>query len=94
MRQSGRFRDEAQRPFRRQAQRLWRAVKSRRDRLANWLFDVGSRRGITWLEYNPLLFMYYHEKAMGDAPMVIRSFEERWPGAIRYYDVGAGTGVR
>ncbi len=37
--------------------------------------------------------MYYHEKAMGDAPVVIRSFEERWPRAMSYYDIGAGTGA-
>jgi SAM-dependent methyltransferase len=93
MKQLSRFRAQVQQALLRQAKRVWWAVAPARGRLGNWLSDIGSRRGITWLEYNPLLFMYYHEKGMMDAPVVIRSFEERWPRANRYYDVGAGTGA-
>ena len=93
VRQSSHFRAQVRQASLRQAKRLYWAVAPPRFRLGLWLSDLGSRRGIAWLEYNPLLFMYYHEKAMMDAGVVVRSFEERWPLATRYYDVGAGTGA-
>ena len=71
--------------------RVWWSTRPARTALATRLADVGARRGISWLEYNPLVFAYYHEKAVADAPVVIESFERLFPAASSYYDVGAGT---
>jgi SAM-dependent methyltransferase len=71
--------------------RLWERSRPRRTALAKRLGDLGTQRGISWLEYNPLVFLYLHEKASADAPVVIASFERVFPNATSYYDVGAGT---
>jgi SAM-dependent methyltransferase len=55
------------------------------------LSRFGARHGIGWLEYNPLVFMYFHEKAAADAPTVIGSLERLWSASSSYYDAGAGT---
>jgi hypothetical protein len=71
--------------------RIWWASRPTRTAWAKRLGDFGARRGIFWLEYNPLVFMYFHEKATADAPAVIDSFERIFSRAMSYYDVGAGT---
>lgn len=73
--------------------RIWRSSRRVRTRWATRLAKIGARRGISWLEYNPLAFGYFHEKAVADAPVVIESFERLFTGAVSYYDVGAGTGA-
>lgn len=75
------------------ASRIWWATRPTRTALAKRLADAGARRGLFWLEYNPLVFAYYHEKAAADAPVVIESFERVFPEAASYYDAGAGTGA-
>ena len=54
---------------------------------------LGERLGIGWLTYNPLVFLYYHEHASANAPMVARTFEEVFPEAGRFVDAGAGSGA-
>lgn len=76
--------------------RAWRvrsATRRTRTAVAKRLGDAGARTGLAWLEYNPLVFAYYHEKAAADAPVVIESLERAFPAAASYYDVGAGTGA-
>jgi hypothetical protein len=53
----------------------------------------GERLGIDWLTYNPLVFLYYHEHALANAPAVARTFEEVFPKARRFIDAGAGWGA-
>jgi SAM-dependent methyltransferase len=57
------------------------------------LSAVGQRLDIGWLTYNPVLIRWYHERAMADAPAVIRALERLAPGARRYADIGAGSGA-
>ncbi len=71
------------------AKQAWRQTV----RLGEWLSELGDRRRLSWLVYNPLIFMYWHRKAYVDAPVVIRSLERICPDASSYYDVGAGTGA-
>jgi hypothetical protein len=66
-------------------------LRTARVRWGERLSRFGARHGIGWLEYNPLVFMYFHEKAAADAPTVIGSFERLWPESRSYYDAGAGT---
>jgi SAM-dependent methyltransferase len=62
-------------------------------KLANILSRLGERLGIESLVYNPLIFLYYHEHAHASAPVVADTFEDVFPGARRYVDVGAGSGA-
>ena len=55
--------------------------------------QLGERLGIDWLTYNPLVFLFYHEHAVADAPTVARTFEEVFPKAGRFVDAGAGSGA-
>jgi len=55
--------------------------------------QLGERFGIQWLTYNPLVFLYFHECAVADAPAVVRTFEEVFPEAGRFVDAGAGSGA-
>lgn len=55
--------------------------------------QLGERFGIDWLIYNPLVFIYFHEHAVANAPAVVRTFEDVFPGAGRFVDVGAGSGA-
>lgn len=55
--------------------------------------EFGEKRGIGWLTYNPLLFVYYHYLARKNAPPMMRAISQVFPGAQRYVDVGAGSGA-
>lgn len=52
----------------------------------------GERFGQAWLVYNPLIFAQYHALARENAPGVIRSIDESFPGTKSLADIGAGTG--
>jgi SAM-dependent methyltransferase len=49
--------------------------------------------GIRWLEYNPWLFLTYHQLGLENSEGVARSFEELFPEARRFLDIGAGSGA-
>jgi SAM-dependent methyltransferase len=61
--------------------------------LAGKLSSLGERMGVGWLTYNPLQMLIYHRYALREAPGVIRAFEEVFPEAQRYVDVGCGSGA-
>jgi SAM-dependent methyltransferase len=61
--------------------------------LAGKLSSLGERTGVGWLTYNPLQMLIYHRYALREAPGVIRAFEEVFPQAQRYVDVGCGSGA-
>jgi SAM-dependent methyltransferase len=61
--------------------------------LAGSLSSLGERLGVGWLTYNPLQMLIYHRYAVREAPGVIRGFEEIFPRAQRYVDVGCGSGA-
>jgi SAM-dependent methyltransferase len=61
--------------------------------LAGRLSLLGERLGLGWLTYNPLQMLIYHHYAVREAPGIIRSFEEVFPEARRYVDVGCGSGA-
>jgi SAM-dependent methyltransferase len=63
----------------------WRAMRA--------ISSLGQRWDIDWLTYNPLLFAWYHLRARLDAPAVVETLGRLWPEAMRYLDVGAGTGT-
>jgi len=71
----------------------WLRARPIRMKIMNVSSQLGERLGIDWLTYNPLVFLYYHEHAVADAPMVARTFEEVFPEAKRFVDVGAGSGA-
>jgi SAM-dependent methyltransferase len=54
---------------------------------------LGERWNVQWLTYNPLLFGYYHRCAVIAADPVMRTFQNVFPTASRYLDVGAGSGA-
>jgi SAM-dependent methyltransferase len=61
--------------------------------LAGRLSLLGARLGLGWLTYNPLQMLIYHRYATRDAPKVVNSFEEVFPDARSYVDVGCGSGA-
>lgn len=61
--------------------------------LAGRLTSLGERLGIGWLTYNPLQMLIYHRYAVHEARDVIQGFEELFPEARRYVDVGCGSGA-
>jgi SAM-dependent methyltransferase len=61
--------------------------------LSGRLSSLGERIGVGWLTYNPVQMLIYHRYAVREAPGVIRSFEEMFPEARRYVDVGCGSGA-
>jgi SAM-dependent methyltransferase len=61
--------------------------------LAGGLSSLGERLGVGWLTYNPLQMLIYHRYAVREAPGVMRAFEEAFPQAQRYVDVGCGSGA-
>ena len=61
--------------------------------LAGRLSSLGERLGVGWLTYNPLQMLIYHRYAVREAPSVMRTFEEAFPQARRYVDVGCGSGA-
>jgi SAM-dependent methyltransferase len=61
--------------------------------LAGRLSSLGERLGLGWLTYNPLQMLIYHRYAVREAEGVIRSFEQLFPEAERYVDVGCGGGA-
>lgn len=69
------------------------ALRRRLLRLTQALSAMGARRRIAWLEYNPLLFIWYHRRAVADAPGVMRALGQEFSLAQRYVDVGAGSGA-
>jgi hypothetical protein len=75
------------------ARRAYRRSGGARMRVANILSGLGERLGIESLVYNPLIFLYYHEHAHASAPVVADTFEDVFPGAQTFVDVGAGSGA-
>lgn len=61
--------------------------------LAGALTSLGERFDLGWLTYNPLQMLIYHRHAVREAPGVIRSFEELFPEARTYVDIGCGSGA-
>ena len=62
-------------------------------RVGSALSKVGERFGIDSLTYNPLVFRYYHAHAVASAPVVADTFQDVFPAARRFLDVGAGSGA-
>jgi len=73
--------------------RLWLRARPIRMKVTKVSSQLGERFGIEWLTYNPLVFLYFHECAVADAPAVARTFEEVFPEAGRFVDAGAGSGA-
>lgn len=71
----------------------WLRVRPIRMKLTQVSSQLGEQLGIDWLTYNPLVFLYFHEHAVANAPVVARTFEEVFPEAGRFVDVGAGSGA-
>lgn len=61
--------------------------------LSGRLTSLGERLNVGWLTYNPLQMLIYHRYALREAPGVIQGFEELFPEARRYVDVGCGSGA-
>ncbi len=61
--------------------------------LGGFLTSLGERFDLGWLTYNPLQMLIYHRYAVRAAPGVIRSFEELFPEAQKYVDIGCGSGA-
>ncbi len=61
--------------------------------VAGRLSWLGERLGVGWLTYNPVQMVIYHRYAVREAPGVIRSFEEIFPAAKAYVDIGCGSGA-
>jgi SAM-dependent methyltransferase len=61
--------------------------------LAGALTSLGERFDLGWLTYNPLQMLIYHRYAVREAPGVIRTFEELFPEARTYVDIGCGSGA-
>ena len=62
-------------------------------RAGSGLSKVGERLGIDWLTYNPFVFRFYHMHAVESAPAVADTFQDVFPWARRFLDVGAGSGA-
>jgi SAM-dependent methyltransferase len=60
---------------------------------ANVLTDVGERRGIDWLTYNPLRMAHFHSAARRNAPAFVRALRAAYPDARSWVDVGCGSGA-
>jgi SAM-dependent methyltransferase len=73
--------------------RYWLRARPIRMKLTKASSQLGERLGIDWLTYNPLVFLYFHEYAVADAPTVARTLEEVFPKAGRFVDAGAGSGA-
>jgi hypothetical protein len=71
----------------------WLRARPIRMKVAQASSQLGERLGIDWLTYNPLVFLYYHEHAVVNAPTVARTFEEVFPESKRFVDAGAGSGA-
>jgi SAM-dependent methyltransferase len=54
---------------------------------------AGERRGLDWLIYNPLVFAFWHDRAVDSAQLVADALERAFPQARSYADIGAGTGA-
>lgn len=57
------------------------------------LTALGERWDAPWLVENPIVFRYYHRLARENAPAVVSAFEEVFPSARSYFDVGSGSGA-
>jgi len=57
------------------------------------LSHIGELYHIDWLIYNPFHFLHFHDLAVADAPRVIRALNIVFPQAIRYADIGSGSGA-
>jgi SAM-dependent methyltransferase len=73
--------------------RCWLRARPIRMKITTASSQLGERLGIDWLTYNPLVFLFYHEYAVADAPTVARTFEKVFPEAGRFVDAGAGSGA-
>lgn len=71
----------------------WLLARPIRMKVTQASSQLGEQLGIDWLTYNPLVFPYYHEHAVANAPTVARTFEEVFPEAGRFVDAGAGSGA-
>jgi len=54
---------------------------------------LGERLGVEWLTYNPLVYQFFHEKALENSPGLSAGICEQYPDLRRLADVGCGTGV-
>jgi 2-polyprenyl-3-methyl-5-hydroxy-6-metoxy-1,4-benzoquinol methylase len=61
--------------------------------LGTRLSRLGERLGSRRLQYNPWLYLAFHQLALENSEGVVRSFEELFPEARRLLDVGAGSGA-
>lgn len=61
--------------------------------LADYLTNLGERRGSDWLIYNPLRMRMYHRYAARDAAPVIGAIEAVLADLHSYADVGCGSGA-
>ena len=57
------------------------------------LSELGTRWNLPWLVENPLTFRYYHRAALENAAGVVTAFESVFPYAVRYAEIGAGSGA-
>lgn len=57
------------------------------------LTQIGELYHIDWLIYNPFHFFHFHDLALEDAPGVIRALNAIFPEAVRYADIGSGSGA-
>jgi SAM-dependent methyltransferase len=62
-------------------------------RSGSLLSRAGERVGSHWLTYNPWLFRHFHDRAVANAPGVMRAIDAVLPGHDRLLDVGAGSGA-
>jgi SAM-dependent methyltransferase len=57
------------------------------------LSRIGERLGIDWLTYNQIVMDLFHSMALKNAPKVVDSMLEVFPGIRSLIDVGAGSGA-
>lgn len=73
--------------------RLRARVVSVEERLMAWLSDLGERRDLDWLTYNPLRMRMFHRYAVRDAPAVMATLQEAFARCNSFVDVGCGSGA-
>jgi SAM-dependent methyltransferase len=62
-------------------------------RTGDALTEVGERRGIDWLTYNPLRMVHFHRAARRNARPFVRALRTACPDARSCVDVGCGSGA-
>jgi SAM-dependent methyltransferase len=54
---------------------------------------LGGRTGVSWLIYNPLTILQFHDQGLYNAPLVTSAILDSFPRAKMVLDVGCGTGA-